>query len=261
MAWFLKKNAKVPKDKVKDIPADFLRFYKEEGDEYVLDTDQDSVINLIDGLNTANGRLRGEVDTLKKSVDLSELSEFGSDVASIKSAFNTKLAELTALADGGKMKNVDFEKAKAEIIAEKDRAVAEAKGENVKLVGTMHSYVRKNAIQEALMANGGNSELLMDKLLNMTDVVQDGETFRTVVKGADGKHRVSPTNGELLGVQDLVREMKSSDVYAPAFKSEAASGGPTTTTLTGGGAPVRGTASTMSPVQKIAAGLNAQAKK
>ncbi len=260
MAWFLKKNAKVPKDKAKDIPADFKQFYKEEGDDFVLDESQQTVIDLIDGLNTANGRLRGEVDALKKSVDLSELSEFGSDVPSIKAAFTAKLAELTEKADSGKMKNVDFEKAKADMIAERDRAIADAKAETDKLRGTMNSYVRKNAIQEALMKHNGNSELLMDKLLNLTDVVQDGDTFRTVVKGSDGKHRVSPTNGELLGVDDLVREMKANDVYAPAFKSEAASGGPTSTTSSGGGGLVRTAAKDMTPAQKIAAGLNAMKK-
>jgi hypothetical protein len=256
MPFFMKKNTRIPKDKAKDIPDDFKSFYKEEGEELVLDEAQMTIINLIDGLNNTNARLRTDVDTLKSSVDLSELKEFGDDIPTIKAKFQ---ADLKALKDevkdkGGK--NIDFEKAKADLIAERDRAVAEAKAETQSTRSRMHGYVKENALRAELAAAGGSAALLLPALMGQLSVVEEGETFRTVVMGPDGKHRVSSTNGELLSVSDLVKEVKTNAEFAPAFKSEAPSGGPTAPSLgSGGGTTQRKTGSDMSAREKIAAGL------
>jgi len=225
-----------------------------------------TAISVISGQNAALQAARNEAKAAKEAaaVDLSPLSEFGSDPKSIASAVAAKIEELSNAA-GSSQKEIEariskIKKEHAEALAAatnaKDQEIAEQRK-------VLHDYMLNTEIMSAASGWPGLNARLVAPFARgqMTVAEIDGQP-RVVVVDGDGQPRYSKNPdraGELMRADELLREMSEQSDFRQLFPSPQAQ--------QGGGAerqrtPVGGLRQTnnknATPAQKIAAGLSSR---
>lgn len=233
MDWDFGQNQTVASlDKV---PADFRGLYKQEGEQFKLDSDHPGVksaVSVITGLNRALVASRAEAKGYKdKAVDLSPLADYGSDPATILEGFTTKLK------DAGKGKGEDVTtavaKAKDAMAQEHARQLKARDERETKLTGQLHKVLVGQAATAALAeADAVDVDLAMPHVVaNVRAVQLDSGEVGVVVIDQTGQPRYSGVTGQHMNIKELVAEMRGQDKFAPLFKSKTPSGG--------GGQPTR----------------------
>jgi len=95
-----------------------------------------------------------------------------------------------------------------------------------KLKGSLVKHMITEAATASIAKEHGSVELLLPIIASHCRVVEEGDGHTVRVVDSQGDAR-SDGAGGMLGVAGLVKEMKSSDIYARAFDSEQKSGGGT----------------------------------
>jgi hypothetical protein len=246
-------------ESLETIPENLRPIYAEAGGKYAIPENLRGVADAITGLFQVNSKIRDENKTLlrKSQVDLSGLEEFGEDLPTIKERIKARLAELEEAATKGAESKLNVEKVRQEMKAAMDKAIAEERKVQEALRGTVHRYLVTSGASEALAAEGAIVELAMPFVERQVKVIeQDGE-FKAVVVDKDGDPRISGGTGQPMTIRELVREMKSMEMYKPLFKSEAKSGGGALPGKTGAKPPVNPNKE-LTPIERIKAGLAAR---
>ncbi len=242
------------------VPKDFHGLYVADGDAFKLDTANDAVksaVSAITGLNKALVAARGEVRTLKgQKVDLSALSEYGTDPESILAGFSATLTEAQASAKGEGNEDLERQvgKIKEELAQghaqEKEGMTARIKALTGQLHGLLVTGEAKSALGEA---NALDSDLALPFLERQVKVIEEDGEFKVNVLDDAKDVRYSGTTGAPMTIKELVTEMKSQEKYGPLFKSESPSGGSTPATHR---PRPQGATADMTPTEKIAVGLD-----
>lgn len=243
------------------VPTDFQGLYKEEGERFVLDTDNSSTKSAVSAITRLNEALkvsRLEAKGLKgKTVDLSALADFGSSPEEILASFKTKTEELE-----GKLAGNDEAKLNLDKVRE-DLAKGHAKdmeGKNIKidaLSAQLNKVMVESVAKSAVSDAKGDVELLMPFVTNQVRNVEENGEFKVFVVDAQGDKRYSGVTGEPMSITELVAEMKASERYAKLFASEQKSGGgmPPGASQKSLGTQKPGQAE-LSPTEKITQGLS-----
>lgn len=260
MEFDFSQNTTVPADKFSSrVPEDFRGLYKEDGDNYVLDSEHDGVksaVAAVTRLNKALNASRGEAKDLKsRAVDLSALSDYGSTVDEIAEGVQAKMAE--AKKAGGKNAE-DLERQVSKVREELAKAHAsdlESRDKRIEaLTGQLHSVlVREEAVKALADAGAVDADLAMPHVISQVKVAEEDGEFKVLVVDGAGDPRYSGT-GEKMTIRDLVKGMKDDEKYGVLFKSDSPRGGGTPPGVRRP-APGRRTDQPMSSREKIAAGL------
>ena len=211
------------------VPPDFQGLYKQDGEKFILDTENaatKSAVSAITRLNEALKASRAEAKNFKgQKVDLSALSEFGTSPEEIMAGFKSKTEELETKLAGNDEAKLNLDKVR------EDLAKGHAKdmeGRTIKIDAlstqlnkVMVESVAKSAVNEAK----GDVDLLMPFVTTQVKNVDDNGEFKVFVVDAQGDKRFSGVTGEPMSIVELVNEMKGSDKYAKLFTSEQKSGG------------------------------------
>jgi hypothetical protein len=170
------------------------------------------------GLKTA---LTKERETARDAVKLAKAwKELGKTPEEIQELFEQK-----AQADREKLtKAGEWDKLKAQISEAHAAELAKRDERSGLLTKQLERHLVDAAATAALAAAGGSSELLLPHVKSRTKVIEENGEFVVRVVDASGNPRVDG-KGDFLSIKDLVREMRESDVYAPAFKATGTSGG------------------------------------
>jgi hypothetical protein len=240
------------------VPEQFRPFYKEAEGKYVLDSENPVVrgaVEAIVGQANALAASRQEAKGLQERiVDLSPLSEFGTDVESIKTGVTTKLEELRGQVKDGADIEAQLQRQREEMTTHHQGELQKLKDDNVSLVSQLETQIIDRETLEAVGSTADNPRLILPFVKSTVKTVVTENGNREVrVLNQNGDVRISGTTGLPMSVSELVKEMQGSKEYASLFRSEARPGsGHRPGTGGGGGTP---NTANMSPNQKIAAGL------
>jgi hypothetical protein len=245
---------------VNKIPQDFRGLYRQDGENYILDSEQPGVksaISAITGLNNALKAARAEAKNKPGPVDLTPLKTYGEDPASIA----TKIQETI---DGlkGQIKGVDIEKIKKDLATEYTGKLTSAETITTALEGQLYNELVESRAMTAIASEKGDVELLLPFVKNHIKAVRTPDNKYAVhVVDQAGDIRYSGVTGAPMSIKELVGEMKSNEKYGKLFASEALEGAglqpgsASRKSLGSGGNPVVANRAEMSSVDKISAGL------
>ena len=131
---------------------------------------------------------------------------------------DTARREQRELAESGRWEELkaSLERGHAEDLAQRDLLIGRLKAD-------LGRHLMDSAATAALSRAGGMPALLLPHVKARLEVVadEDGHSLRVI----DHKGRPRLKDGEPLGVEDLVAEMRSDPVFAPAFQGNGGSGG------------------------------------
>jgi len=238
---------------------DFAALYTEDADgTYSLPESLHGVAAAIDGVNTALGQARGEAKTLKDGQhDLSALSEYGDTVDSIVESIGTRMEALESKGGDSAAKieavKKGLQEAHGKLLGAKDSRIS-------MLESGLKQQLVDNQLGTAIASHKGNAALLLPALRNMVEVTEADGKFAVRVLNDEGTERYNDA-GESMTIPQLVAVMKADDSFAPCFSSDTPPGGGTPPGGNPPGGPRGGRKvdpSTMTPAQKIRAGVEAQ---
>lgn len=248
--------------KLDTVPEQFRVYYKDKGDGtgFKVDTENPvvkSTVEIVTGLHSSLTASRAEAQGLKgKSVDLSLLGEFGSDVGSIAEGVKNKMNGLqTQLADLQKGGKVNVEKIKEEIAAQFATEIDGHKKRGEALTNQLYGLLVENAANEAIASEKGKPKLLMPFIKNQVRVLDEEGQFNVYVVNDKNERQYSGVTGQPLTMKELVLKMKADPTYQPLFDSEAPSGGGANTNQTNFKPGSMNQKPEMNAVDKISAGL------
>lgn len=142
------------------------------------------------------------------------------DLTALKTDYEAKLTKLKK-----------EEAAKTEMAQEETKAERKA----------ARDYFRQSEIRRAVAAAAGSVELLEPAIVGMTKVERtDGGAYILQVLDATGSPRIKDSAGNPFNVDDLLGEMKGSDVYGRAFDASGQTGSGATGTGGKGGTGTTG---------------------
>lgn len=123
-------------------------------------------------------------------------------------------------------KKGDLEALERQIREEYEKKLAKITEDVTRHKDTIQKLMIDNVATSALASAKGNVKLLLPHVKNACRCVEDGGEWKVEVLGVDGRPRVSPGKAsELMGITELVEEMKSSDDFAAGFEGSNATGG------------------------------------
>lgn len=238
------------------VPADFRFMYKAgENGQHTLDAENPAVKSSMAIFGSLKGALTKARNDLKgvQKVDLSALSDYGNDPASIAAKFKEKTEGLES-----QIKQVNIPKIKEGVEQEWKPKLQAALDRGKGLESQLYNTLVVNEATAALSAAKGEIDLLMPFVREQVRQVEiEGRMFAHVVDGK-GETRYNGA-GAPMTIRELIAEMKGNEKFGKLFSSDAPSGGGTKP-----GAPARkqnanntAAAGEMSSTQKIAAGLKA----
>jgi len=258
---------------INTVPEDFRAFYAErEGEEagFVLKETPEvkAAIGALTGTFTALKASRNDAKKAKASqVDLTALSEYGTNPEEIKSWVEAKIEELSSKSKktpDDKKAVKDLEQMRSDLTRAHEAEKITLKDENTSLLGQFNTLLRTNGINEAI-AETKADPLLMDHLLKETVVQKDGDTVKVFVIDPstlddDGKPKIRYNGtGNPMSILERAKMMKDDKKFAIFFPSEAPKGS--------GHKPGMGqvhqtfqTDAKLSPTQKIAAGIRKRSR-
>lgn len=198
----------------------------------------------VGGLKAKNTELLGEVRTLKDRFKAFD----GLDPEKVKAAI---AAQTQAEADKQRAAG-DWEAREKTLReafkADHEKVVTPLQEQNARLAADLFEAV---AVRDAMEAMGlpsvkGNPKLLLPVIKAELGIVElDGRRI-TVIKGPDGKPRYHPTTGNLVTVEDRLKELRAVPDYAGAFEGTGGSG---SGSRGGGGGGDAGGVITLTPEQ------------
>lgn len=141
-----------------------------------------------------------------------------------------RLAELEKLdpnAEADKIANQKFEAAKGELLKKFEEDKGKLEGDVDFLFGHLDQAMRVQAATQAIIAEGGNPDVLLPHVLGNTkfDIVDDKPVVSVIDQS--GNPRIGDSSGGPMTLTQLVAEYKAKDSFAPLFDASGRSGGGT----------------------------------
>lgn len=213
-------------DSLDTVPEQFRGLYAEMDGKFKLNETYKGVAEAVNGLNRSLKASRAEAKALKGSkVDLSVLSEFGEDPATIAEAVKSKMSELESqLANGDKAK-LNLDKVKQDLAQAHAKDLEKVNKRSEALQTQLYGLLVENAATSAIAEMKGIPELLMPFVKTQVNVVEEDGEFRVFVVDAQGDRRYSGVTGQPMSIKELVSEMKANEKFGRLFESEQQNGG------------------------------------
>ncbi len=234
--------ADVAQEYAKDETSGKFRLSVEPVDGFELDN--------VTGLKNALGAARGEKDTLE-----AKLREFG-DISPSKArdglAALRKLEKLDPNADVDKIVQTKLDAQLEQIKSKHGEEIGKRDKDLTRLRSIVEQQLIDNAAKNAILEAKGDPLLLLPHVKSSMKLreLEDG-SFSVQIVDDKGNPRIKDSQGALMGVQDLVAEMRGHSSFARAFEATGKTGAGTAASGAGqgGGGKLR---STMSAAEKAA---------
>ena len=211
------------------VPTDFQGLYKQDGEKYVLDTENastKSAVSAITRLNEALKASRAEAKSFKgQKVDLSSLLEFGTSPEEILAGFKSKTEELEGKLAGNDEAKLNLDKIREDLAKAHVKDMEGLKIKNDTLGSQLNKVMVESVAKSAVNEAKGDVDLLMPFVTTQVRNVEENGEFKVFVVDPQGDKRYSGVTGEPMNIVELVAEMKGSEKYAKLFTSEQKSGG------------------------------------
>lgn len=254
MEFEFQKNPTV--DSLDKVPEQFRGLYAEGEGGFVLTEGFKSTAAAVDGLNRSLKAARRDADDAKRSrPDVSGFATVGQllglegDDAVNADTLKQAVERVISESKDGK---VNWDKMKKDLERGFNTQLEGKNGELQTMSQTLQKYLVTTAAVQAIAGNKGVPELLLPHIQGKTKVIKEGDEYVVRVIDESGDPRGNASGG-FMSVEDLVKEMKASPTFGRAFESEAPGGSGIKPGTTSNKPPM--TRSTMSPTEKIAAGL------
>lgn len=241
------------------VPDEFRPFYaeKSEGEGFTLQNDNPivkSAVKVVGGLNTALNAARAEAQANKgKAVDLSGLSDYGSNVEEIQAGVSSRVQELTEKLASTDEAKLDLNKVREDLGKAHAKDIQRSADRIAALEAQLYTLLVENTATSAIADAKGSPELLMPFIKNQVKVVEEDGAMNVYVVDKDGAQRFSGATQLPMTVDELVAEMKGNAQFGRLFDSEAPTGGGTLPAA--GPSRIQKPAADMTPQEKIASGL------
>lgn len=209
----------------------FHGLYGEKDGKFVLD---DSVFEGFVPADEVQGLAKNKDEILSELRSVrGKLKEIEPDYQALKEA-EERRAEEKAKAEG------DFKALLEQNAAKHQKALEERKAEIEALTKDLITEkITKTATAAIAKAKGSVAVLLPHVESTCRCVRGDDGSWRVEVLGKDGKPRLTPGKGnDLMSIDELIEEMKSSDDFSMCFEGNGATGGGSTGTHGSGGSPI-----------------------
>lgn len=117
-----------------------------------------------------------------------------------------------------------WDKLRAQLEKQKQEELSAKDNEVQQMRSTLEKYLIDGAAASAISKFDGTSELLMPHIRQQTKVVQDENgQYKALVVDENGDPQLN-INGDYKSIEDLVKEMRESDIYGVAFRARHQSG-------------------------------------
>lgn len=213
-------------DALDGVPEAARGFYKQaEGGKFVLDVEPVDGFALedVNGLKTMLGKERSTRERLER--DVVKFKDIDPDKAREALA---KLEELTAIdpaKEADKIASTKFEAAKAQLLQKHEGEITTRDQRIGHLTKTVEGLLIDAAATAALAEAKGSVDLLLPHVRASTRVKEvDGGRFVVEVVDKEGNARIADAKGTLMGIKELVAEMRQSDTFGRAFEGSGHSG-------------------------------------
>lgn len=195
--------------------------YRKEGDVFLLDGESVDglVIENVTALKKTVGTLRREKETAEKALKKYE----GIDDPEKARTALSKYEEI-ANWDGDKKNKESQEALKRELGIQHKKEVDKLSEEKVALENQLRSALVETKIVDALQKEGGNVELLSPHVQKQVQMKHTDNGYIPEVIDEQGNPRIGDAEGNPMKILELVREMKSQPVFAPAFTGSESTG-------------------------------------
>ena len=216
-------------ESAESIPEGMSELYAENDGRYILQVEptEGYALEDVSGLKSALSATRTEATQAKQ-----ELKKFADIDPNEARKAQERLKELLEATDGGDVEKTVEAKVQSkvdQIVAKHQEELAAREREVQELTGTVDQVLRKQVATAAISAAKGSVDLLLPHVIANTRVQkgEDGQ-FRVDVVDANGNARIADAKGNNMSIEDLVAEMRSSDVFGRAFEGtgNAGSGAP-----------------------------------
>lgn len=208
----------------------------------------------VDGLKSALQKERGRAKDLETRV--SSLGDIDPTEVQAKLQRLAELESLDPAKEADKLAETKIQ-AKVEQMAQKHQNDLKGVQSQVeKYKGQLQKLLVDDVAKNAILAAGGDERTVTYMLPHIKAQLAIEETegsFLTTVMDEFGNPRVGDSMGSAMTVQQLVEEMKSTDLWAGAFPGRKKSGGGTSPTTKTGGMPQGKKWSDLSTAEKTAA--------
>lgn len=210
-------------DTLDKVPADFRDLYipKDDKTGFKLDSENKQVKSAVSAILGYNTALRAARNDLKnvKTVDLAPLVDFGTDPASIKAAFDQRLADLRDANKG-----INPEKIRTDLAKEFKTQLDERDARLVEQDKEFYEEFVVDRAKKAIKDSGGDEELLLPLILKKVNAKRIDGKYRVQVKDESGDVRYSGSTGLLFSIKELVDEHKIDKRYGKLFTSDTKGG-------------------------------------
>lgn len=171
-----------------------------------------------EGLRRKNSELLGEVKKLKgRSKDLPE--DFDPEQwKALKDAEAHRVEEEARRAG-------QWDKLKNDLVSRHEAQRGELQTALQQRTGQLHDYIVRNEALSAIAKADGITELLLPHVRGRLKLHEEDGKFSVQVVDSDGNPRIGSGKGEPMTLDQLLTEMKETEVFAPAFRGSRATGG------------------------------------
>lgn len=245
-------------DSIDPIPEQFRSLYAKapNGSNFVLQKDNPMVTGAVEaivGLNSTLKKVRADLDTAKKNkVDLSPLSEWGTDPTAISAAITAKVKELQDQAASGTRQKVDLDAVRADMSKQFGTKETAYQAQIKSLQEQMNVLLVDNGINAQIAAMKCD-ELIFPFAKAYVRTINENGVLKMQVVDDQGNPRFGQ-GGQEMTIAELFQDMKSKAKFAKLFPSESKTGGGATPNGASKRSPATG-GKEMTATQKIAAGL------
>lgn len=240
---------------IEKVPAPFQPFYKkdEATGKFAMDPD---IFGHLD-----NSGLRKALDTERGNAkEFGKIKDAWAKVGESPEAVLTKLQELQEAVTKKDGSAGAFEKYKLEVDGIMKQKDADNATQLAKMRTTLETYLVDAEATKIIADAKGSPALLMPHIRGCAKVVEENGKYVVRVVDAEGEPRYAAATGAHMTLSDLVGELKAHAEFGKAFEASGTQG---SGMRPGGAGSHKGTVvdpSKMSSVDKIAAGLNQQAR-
>lgn len=211
------------------VPEQFRPLYKEKdgGGGFALNGNDAQIKGAVEAIVNLNKALKAErgvsKDLKSRVIDLTPLSDYGNGVEEIKATFHTKLEELQSQLKGGKEAKLNLDKIKADLAAANAKQTQALEQRNKVLQDQLYDVlVEKEALTH--LSDAVDPELVMPFVRKKIKAVEEDGKVTPIVVDDKGDQRYSGLTGGPMTINELVSELKSSEKFAPLFRSKTPSG-------------------------------------
>ncbi len=212
------------------VPEQFHGLYgeKEGGDGFTLKSGDSAVGGAVEAVLGLNKALKAERNTNKDlrkgKVDLTALAEYGDGVEEIAVGIRTKMEEYEEKLASGTKAKVDVGKIKADLAKAHARETEQKEQRITALTNQLNSILIDSTAKSSIADADGDVDLVLPFVRQRTVPIEEDGQFSVKVVDEEKHERYSAVTGKPMTIDDLVKEMKSSDKYARLFNSKANSG-------------------------------------